>query len=65
MNMFLSETLRNIGDEDEVRFVLVKHPQLDVYSETRVHRYTYRHTRTHSPDSEQTSLWSFFLMLRA
>ena len=45
--------------------MLDQHVQLDFYSETTVRGETCRPTQTHYPDSEPTSLCTFFLMMRA
>jgi hypothetical protein len=58
----------NFQWDDEVRFVLDKHAELDFYSASslkQVRGYTCRSTRTYYTDSEPTSLCSFYLMLRA
>jgi hypothetical protein len=57
-------------DDDEVRFVLDQHAELDFYSarsltQQSAGRLTCRFTRTHYSDSEPTSLCPFSLMLRA
>ena len=54
-------------DDDEVRFVLDKHAELDFYSASLLKQQSAgRHVapRRHYPDSEPTSLCSFSLMLR-
>ena len=58
----------NFQWDDEVRFVLDKHAELNFYSASslkQVRGYTCRSTWKHYTDSEPISLCSFYLMLRA
>ena len=60
-------------DDDEIRFVLDQHAEVDVYGASSlkqqstdiIHRSTRRPTSIHYPDSQPTSFCSFYLMLRA
>ena len=63
----LGEQVNFQWNDDEVRFVLDQHAELDVYSASSLKQQSAgkscRSTRTHYSDSEPTSLCSFSLML--